>query len=154
MKDFKRKIPAVSGGGTGIGRMSYNLAIEQKPGYLHAVVTGTNSRENVVHYLVDMLRECVTRDCFRVLIEERLEGTRLGTMDVFRISSGANRPIAGRNPIIAYVDVNATSDSAMKFAEDVAVNRGFSIRVFRSVATARQWLVDLDRKRATSTPSG
>jgi predicted lysophospholipase L1 biosynthesis ABC-type transport system permease subunit len=130
----------------------YKVSIEQKAGYLHAVVTGTNSRESVVHYLLDILHECVTRNCFRVLIEERLDGPRLGTMDVFEIASGADHRIAERYPTIAYVDVNAAGDSAMKFAENVAVNRGFAVRVFPSAAGARRWLEDLDRERAAPKP--
>jgi len=130
--------------------MSYKVTFDQKAGYLHAVVTGTNSRENVVHYLLEILHQCVTRDCFRVLIEERLEGPRLGTMDIFEIASGGHHRLAERYPTVAYVDVNATNASEMKFAEDVAVNRGISIRVFPSVAGARRWLENLVCKGAVS----
>jgi hypothetical protein len=52
--------------------MSYELRFEQKPTYLHAVVTGTNSKETVAAYLDDIQRECVARNCC-VLIEERWE---------------------------------------------------------------------------------
>jgi hypothetical protein len=43
---------------------------------------------------------------------------------------------------IAYVDVNAQG-SLMKFAEDVAVNRGVRVRVFGTVAEAERWLRQL-----------
>jgi hypothetical protein len=45
-------------------------------------------------------------------------------------------------PSIAYVDVNAQG-SLMKFAEDVAVNRGLRVRVFGTVADAERWLRQL-----------
>lgn len=134
--------------------MSHKVTFARKAGYLHAVVTGANSKENVVSYLLDILHECVARDCFRVLIEERLEGPRLGTMDIFEIASEGQRRVAGRYPIIAYVDVNAESTAAMKFAEDVAVNRGISVRVFPSVANARRWLLDLDSGSTRPKRSG
>jgi hypothetical protein len=128
--------------------MSYKVAFGQKAGYLHAVATGTNSKQNVVRYLADILHECVARDCFRVLIEERLEGPRMGTMDIFEIASQAPSRAAGRLPVIAYVDVNSTRRSDMKFAENVAVNRGIFVRVFPSVADAERWIVDLVSKGA------
>jgi len=126
--------------------MTYTVTFGQKAGYLHAVATGTNTKANVMRYLADILRECVARDCFRVLIEERLEGPRMGTMDIFDIASKGQNRDAARLPIIAYVDVNAINTSDMKFAEDVAVNRGTFIRVFPSVADAELWIMNLDNK--------
>lgn len=127
--------------------MSYEVSFEQNAGYLHAIVTGMNSRENVVRYLADIYNECVARGCFRVLIEEHLKGPRLETIDVFDIASKGRDRGAVRLPTIAYVDVNATA-GLMRFAEDVAVNRGIYIRVFPSVADAVRWLRDLDNPAA------
>jgi len=41
--------------------MTYQLQIVEKPTYLHAIVTGPNTVENVAGYLQDMLRECEAR---------------------------------------------------------------------------------------------
>jgi hypothetical protein len=122
--------------------MNYQLKIEQKPGFLHAVATGRNTRENVQRYLQEVLRECLARGCGRVLIEERLEGPRLATGDVFDIASEGAARGATTLPAIAYVDVNAQGP-LMKFAEDVAVNRGVRVRVFGTVADAERWLRQL-----------
>lgn len=119
--------------------MSYQLTVTGKKDYLHAVVTGQNTRENVMSYLEDVLRECVSRNCSRVLIEERLEGPRLGTMDVFDIAAEGSRNARGKLQAIAYVDVNVQGD-LMRFAEQVAVNRGLPIGVFNNVAAAEAWL--------------
>ena len=62
--------------------MSYTLTIHQKPTYLHAIVTGLNSRETVQRYLQELRTECLARACFRLLLEEHLEGPRLGSMVV------------------------------------------------------------------------
>ena len=119
--------------------MSYQLTIAQKPAYLHAIVSGTNSSDNVARYLEEIFRECAARDCRRVLIEEHLEGPRVGTMDVFEIASdGTNRARAFFRAI-AYADVNARGDS-MQFAATVAVNRGLPLKVFAAVAAAEAWL--------------
>ncbi len=121
--------------------MSYELTITPKPGYLHAVVTGPNTAENVLGYLQAVLQACETQACPRVLIEERLEGPRLGTLSVFEVASEASRRVEGKLKAIAYVDVNAEG-RLMQFAENVAVNRGLPVKVFTSVNAAERWLAE------------
>ncbi len=121
-------------------RMDYKLTIEQKPTYLHATVTGANTRENGAAYLHEILDECKARKCFHVLIEDRLEGLRLGLMDVFVIVSHGSVEALGVIEACAYVYTNAES-SLMKFAETVAVNRLLPAKVFSSVAEAEKWLL-------------
>jgi len=122
--------------------MTYRLTIIEKPSYLHAVITGENTKANVAAYLEDVLRECRARGCGRLLIEERLEGPRLGTADVFDLSSEGSARALGAMKAIAYVDINAKG-GLMKFAENVAVNRAVPVTVFRSVAEAETWLQSL-----------
>ncbi len=43
--------------------MSYQLKLISKPEYLHPIVTGLNSKENVARYVEELLRECISRDC-------------------------------------------------------------------------------------------
>ena len=124
--------------------MTYKLTITEKATFLHAIVDGDNSRETVTRYLRELRRECIARGCLKVLIEERLEGPRLGTLDVFQIASQGSRASIGTLTAIAYVDVNAENDS-MKFAENVAMNRGLSVAVFPTVTAAEEWLLQLDR---------
>ena len=127
--------------------MTYELTIDQKPAYLHAIVTGRNSRENVARYLADILQECIARRCRKVLIEERLDGPRLGTLDVFKIASEGSSRALGVFQAIAYVDVNAEGN-LMQFAETVAVNRALPVTVFSTVADAEKWLLDAERGSA------
>jgi hypothetical protein len=116
------------------------MSIEAKPGYLHFIVSGDNTRENVVRYMEEVVRECTLRQCFRALIEERLQGPRLGTLDVFEmVSAGSNRFLRTLRAM-AYVDINARSQEMMQFAENVAVNRAFPVRVFPTVTAAERWL--------------
>jgi hypothetical protein len=121
--------------------MNYQLAIGEKPTYLHAVVTGENSRENVLRYMAEVLQECTARGCSRVLIEERLEGPRLGTMSVYEIVSEGSSKAVGKLRAIAYVDVNAQG-GLMHFAETVAINRALPVSVFSTVAEAERWLIN------------
>lgn len=124
--------------------MSYKLTIIQKPTYLHVIVTGLNSRETVARYLEELQRVSTNRGCRRVLIEERLEGPRLDTMDVFQIASEGSSHALGNFGAIAYVDLNAEGD-LMKFAETVAANRFLPVKVFSSVIDAEKWLLGKDR---------
>ena len=124
--------------------MSYELQIVEKPTYLHATVTGPNTLENVAGYLQEIMRECEARQCFNVLIEERLTGRRLETWDVYQIASDNSALARGVFRAIAYVDVNAGGD-LMKFAETVANNRGVPINLFTTVADAEAWLAGKPR---------
>jgi hypothetical protein len=122
--------------------VTYKLTIDHKPAYLQVAVSGRNSGETVVRYLEEVIRECTTRRCFRVLIEERLEGPRLGTIEVFGMVSKGSARFQRTLEAMAYVDLNAEGD-VMRFAEDVAVNRGFPVRVFPTVSAAEEWLLSL-----------
>jgi hypothetical protein len=119
--------------------MSYELEIIPKDGYLHIKVTGHNTRENAVRYLDEILAECKSRKCGRILIEEDLRGPRLGIADVFEIAAKASVNAIGVVKSLAYVDVNAKDDT-MKFAETVGVNRGMPARVFKTVTEAEIWM--------------
>ena len=124
--------------------MTYTLTIHEKPTYLHAIVTGVNSRETVQRYLQEVRTECLARGCVRLLLEERLEGPRLGLMDVFRIASEGSADVSGTFKAFAYVDVNANGD-LMQFAETVAVNRRAPVAVFSNVEDAEHWPVNEGR---------
>jgi hypothetical protein len=119
--------------------MSYQLTIVEKPTYLHAIVTGPNTVENVRGYLQELQRECQSRQIFNVLIEEHLTGRRLETWDVYQIAAEGSTRTRGLFSSVAYVDVNAGGE-LMKFAETVANNRGVPMTVFATVAEAEKWL--------------
>lgn len=119
--------------------MSFSLKIEKKKDYLHAIVTGQNTPENVAGYLDAVVEACKSANCRRLLVEERLEGDRLATMEVFRIASEGSARSFGTLRAVAYVDENGEGDR-MQFAETVAVNRGMPVRFFEAVADAEKWL--------------
>lgn len=120
--------------------MAYQLKIEQKPGYLHFTVTGRNSPDTVASYMQEVIQEVAARRCPRVLIVENLEGPRLGTMEVFSMVTAGAKRYHGMLEALAFVDLNAEG-GVMRFAEDVAVNRGIPVRVFRNVEGAEKWLL-------------
>lgn len=119
--------------------MSFDVAITQKSGYLYAVVTGKNTPDSVLGYMDAIRGECRRRDCYRVLIEENLDGPRFDEMAIFALITEGSPNALGFFEALAYVD--AQQDFEMvKFAETVAVNRGIPIAVFSSVADAENWI--------------
>ena len=119
--------------------MAFDLKFAEKARYLHAVVTGDNTKDDVVGYLHALMHECRLRGTTRLLIEERLTGPRLGPVDVFDIAAQGSTEAAGIVQAIAFIDVHAVGET-MKFAENVAVNRGLPIRMFAAVVDAEAWL--------------
>jgi hypothetical protein len=120
--------------------MKYTLQLDQKPTHMHVVVTGQNSPETVSAYVAEVVQECVERGCSRLLVEERLEGPRLGMLDVFKLVSEGSTRFQGALKSIAFVDVNRAGD-LMQFAETVALNRGIPLVVFPTVDAAERWLI-------------
>jgi len=118
--------------------MTYKITIEQNPTYLHATVTGSNSRDTVTQYLSEIQQECSKRNCFRVLIEENLEGPRLDAMEIFALVSEGSMKALGKFEAMAYVDQKM--GEMANFAETIAVNRGMPISVFDNVDDAKEWL--------------
>jgi hypothetical protein len=119
--------------------MAYEIEFERRDTYIHVRVTGDNSRETVTQYMEEVQAECTRQDCFRILIEEHLEGPRLATMDIFALISEGSTNVLGVFEAIAYVD-EQMGDMG-EFAETVAVNRGIPVAVFNSVPNAEAWLV-------------
>jgi len=129
--------------------MAFQVPIEERPSHLHFTVTGDNTHDSIAGYMEQVLRECTARQCFRVLVEERLEGPRLGTLQVFSLVSKGSERFRGVLQAMAYVDVNAAGD-LMRFAENVAVNRAIPVRVFAGVAAAQEWLREAQPRGATA----
>jgi len=119
--------------------MTYKVVFTRRATYIHVVVTGENTRDNVMNYLKEIKQECQSSGIYRILIEEHLEGPRLETLDVFRIAQNGSIENQWIIREIAYVDMNASGD-LMQFAETAAVNRGLSIRVFNNIVEAEKWL--------------
>lgn len=120
---------------------TYVLRIEDKGAYLHASVTGINSRESVLGYTQEIYEACVARGRTAVLIEENLSGPSLPISVILQVVDARADQAVRAIRKIAYVDMNPEHDlTRMEFAEDRAVNMGVNVRLFPTVETARSWL--------------
>ncbi|KAB2923739.1 MAG: hypothetical protein F9K22_08235 [Bacteroidetes bacterium] len=122
--------------------MDVSVTIERKEQYLRVIVSGENTLTNVLAYMDEIYKACLTQNVNHVLIEERLTGPNLDTFDVFEVvikNFGRARTLGLR---IAYVDLNADhSKRGLKFAENLAHIRGVNVAVFTDTETANPWLL-------------
>ena len=120
--------------------MDYHLTITERGSYLHAAVSGPNTRENALRFLKEAYEACVARGKTSVLLEMALTGPSLDTSSIFAVIAERSGDGAKLRRI-AYVDLSeARDDGKARFAETVAVNRGVNVRFFRDVAEAQKWL--------------
>ena len=122
--------------------MPYVLNVESKSSYLYITVIGENSYDNVALYLSEVRDMCAKYECPNVLIAENLVGPSLNIGRIYDLVSTASTQTSPVVRKIAYVDINPEHiANAMKFAENVAVNRGVFVRVFSTIHAAEEWLV-------------
>ena len=72
---------------------SYQVKFDQRGNFIHAMVTGPNTAETVIRYMDEIKQECDRRDCYRVLIEEKLDGPRFDEMEIFSLIDNAHKYI-------------------------------------------------------------
>lgn len=119
--------------------MHHRLTVESKGSYLHAVVRGTNDRATVIAYFGEVREACVKRDCYRVLVEERLEGPRFPPEVLLPLMAEVAGSAGATFEALAYVDVMAVTDTVLRLASQV-VQPGARVGVFDTVAEAEAWL--------------
>ncbi len=124
--------------------MSYQLSSRDARGYVHFVVTGSNTPEAVRGYLREALEICAQRRSQAVLIEENLIGPELRLVDVYSIVIESSEAPLAHQLKVAFVNVTPDhARSSATFAETVARNRGINVRVFATIAEAQAWLRDM-----------
>lgn len=119
----------------------YTLRIEQKTGYLHARITGENTAEVTRAYVLELIDACRRAKCPAVLVEENLDGPRMGAGELYGIVHDLHAEFRSAIQVAAFVDVNPMrSDANMRFVEDASNNRGADVAAFPTVAQAEAWL--------------
>ncbi len=118
---------------------AHTLAVESKGSFLHCVVRGENGRETVLAYFHEIKEACRIRDCYRVLVEERLDGPRLPPQALLQLMAEVAAMAGATFEMLAYVDVHAASDTIARLAGQV-IQPGAAVGVFATVAEAERWL--------------
>lgn len=119
----------------------YTISIDFNGTYLLCRIEGTNTADNVIHYLNDVHHAMEQHQCGKVLIKENLSGPGLNILKMYHIIRTAKKTVLSLPHAIAYVDTNPLHDhKSLKFAEMVAINRFINMRLFTNIPDAAQWL--------------
>lgn len=96
------------------------------------------SLEEVKQYGLAIVQICKAENYTRVLCDERDLEYRLGTLDTFESAEFLARQAPRLAKIAIVCNEKFTADG--HFWETVAVNRGLTVRFFKDMESARQWL--------------
>lgn len=96
------------------------------------------SLEEVEQYGMAVIKACLEGNYSRVLCDEVDLEYRLAPFDTYRSAEfiASQAPKVGRVALVC----NEKFFTDARFWETVAVNRGLTVRVFKDVEAARQWL--------------
>ena len=127
-----------------MGRMEtapYRVTLEERPGYLHAVIIGEQDSFDVtMGACTEIAAGAKVRKAKKLLVEHKVKGT-LSTLDVFKIAS--KLPDLFEGVVVAFcVHLTANPDNP-QFLEHVATNRGGVGRLFADPRDAVAWLQSL-----------
>lgn len=119
--------------------MSIQYALKSEGDLLFVKTSGFDENlQEVEGYGLAILEACKEGNYARVLCDETELEYRLGTLDTYQsavfLASQAPRLIK------AAIVCNEKFVKDAHFWETVAVNRGLTVRVFKDVETARDWL--------------
>jgi hypothetical protein len=94
--------------------------------------------EDVLNYGMAVIEACKEGNLSHVLCDEIDLEYRLGTLDTFKSAEtlASQVPNLGKAAIVP----NEKFIADANFWETVAVNRGLTVRVFKKIDSARQWL--------------
>lgn len=119
--------------------MAIHYEMQTDDDVLTVVASGFDeSLEQTFAYSQSVIQTAVAHGCTRILCDERALEYRLSTIDTFDLA----RQIIDIAPKLAKVALvcNPMSSSDAQFFENVVVNRGLSVRVFKTLTDAKNWL--------------
>ena len=122
--------------------MPCHIEIKDRSTFLQVIVTGDNTLETLRRYTTEIPQACIKYRKLRVLVIMQLNGPDLSMLDVYQGVAAGSDNVANVGMRVAYVDENlAHSTDSMLLAENVAHARGVTVRTFRNVPDAEQWLI-------------
>ena len=124
--------------------MFYELKIETEGDILSVELFGERPPKEQLNQAsreawCEISRQARDRGCSKLLIMSHARGD-YPTTNAYEINSTLEACGVQRDWRIAFINTDAKSYTDIKFAETVAVNRRFNVRVFQNVDDARTWL--------------
>ncbi len=123
--------------------MAYKLNFQDEDEVLLVEISGEREKKELIQSAKEAWREIagVSREkkLVKLLVLSRATG-KYPALDAFLINSSLAECGVQRVWKIAFVTLDQASFQDVKFAETVAVNRGFNLGVFNNEDSARKWL--------------
>lgn len=117
---------------------TYELRLEERPGFLYAHVTAPRITEEIAFaYLDEVLAKCRARGYRRLLLHREIPAM-LPDGDLFFVASEFQRRLAGIRT--AFVNPVEKNSETFGFAVTVGQNRGGQYGLFDNDADAEAWL--------------
>lgn len=119
----------------------YRVTLEDRDGYLHALVTGErDSFEVTMGACMEIAAAAKLRKAKKLLVEHQVKGP-LSTLDVYKIAS--KLPDLFEGVVVAFTAHQTANPDNPQFLEHVATNRGGVGRLFADPRDAVAWLQSL-----------
>jgi hypothetical protein len=124
--------------------VAYKLNFQDEDGVLLVEISGEREKKELTSSAMEAWREISRVTSKKKLVKLLVISSATGkypALDAFLINSSLDECGVHRGWKIAFVNLDKASFQDVKFAETVAVNRGFNIGVFSNVDNARKWLL-------------
>ena len=115
--------------------------MEQRGGVLWVAATGTRSLATVLAMSKDIMSACAERGIGKVAIDVRQLQGRLPPLDSYEVVNDHFPQMRSTRVITQAAIVDRKEFEAnYRFFENLAVNRGFNLRIFSDAEQALSWL--------------
>ena len=124
--------------------MSLEISIQEFPEYIRVEVSGVRTsgkeKDDAIMLWRRVVEACRESGLARILVISNVTG-RIPTLEAYEVAGHPEEFGWNREYKLALVDLDDESRQDNLFAENVAVNRGFHVKVFDNEKEAEIWLV-------------
>ncbi|MGD8777674.1 MAG: hypothetical protein PVH88_01795 [Ignavibacteria bacterium] len=125
--------------------MAYNYTIEEIKNYLKVVVTGRREKashlEDDIKVWLKISEACKAKRLDKILVLYDITG-KLTTTAIFEWIGSPESFGWSRKFKLALVDLNEETRKELLFAETIAYNRGYTLKIFANENEALAWLLE------------
>lgn len=120
--------------------MSFTLDIQKEDDYIHVTASGERNFENIKQIVAEIVKAGLKHKQNRAIIDiSKLKG-RLEMVESYDLATKVLSQFRGQWLQRAAVVDLPEARERYQFFENVAVNRGYYIRIFNDSHTAEKWL--------------
>lgn len=124
--------------------MALEVSIQECKDHIRVEVSGErtsgNEKEDAINLWTQVVEVCRKSEVKKILVISTLTG-RVPAVKTYDIAGNPEAFGWSREYKLALVDLDENSRQHNLFAEDVAVNRGFHVKVFDNEEDAKDWLL-------------